>query len=61
MRTQLACLTAFALASSAALAQTAETAPATSTRGIADYWWLIIVLIVIAVAIWYFMRGRNRV
>jgi hypothetical protein len=29
--------------------------------GIGDYWRAIVVLLVIAAAIWYYMRGRNRV
>ena len=52
------------IALSAALAQTTAPAPAPApaapaTGGIGDYWWLIILALVIAVAAWYFMRGRG--
>jgi uncharacterized protein HemX len=28
--------------------------------GIGDYWWLIVLAIIVAVAIWYFTRSRSR-
>jgi LPXTG-motif cell wall-anchored protein len=61
MRAILAGLTTSMLAASAALATTspAPGTPAAPTGGIGDYWWLIIVLVLVAVAIWYFMRGRT--
>jgi uncharacterized protein HemX len=37
------------------------TTPGAAGGGIGDYWWIILAVIVIAAAIWYFMRGRNRV
>jgi hypothetical protein len=61
MRAILAGLTTLTLAASAALATTspAPGTPAAPTGGIRDYWWLIIVLVLVAVAIWYFMRSRT--
>ncbi len=55
-------LTSFAaLATTTAPGGTAGATPgATTGGGIGDYSWLIILLILVAVAIWYFMRGRNR-
>jgi hypothetical protein len=55
------------MATSSALATTTApgTAPGATSGatggGIGGYWWAIVVLLVIAAAIWYFMRGRNRV
>ena len=45
-----------------ALAQTpAPTTPAPAPTGsMADYWWMILLIIAVAGAIWYFMRGRGR-
>jgi LPXTG-motif cell wall-anchored protein len=64
MQATLVSLTAFVLTASAALAQTtAQTpsaAPDAATGGIADYWWLIVVVVLVALAIWYFTRGRTR-
>jgi hypothetical protein len=42
----------------------APTSPPAATPGVAgggiiDYWWILLVILVVA-AIWYFMRGRNR-
>lgn len=62
MRAILAGLCNILLATSAALATTTaptEPAPGATPGDIADYWWVIIVLILVAVAIWYFMRGRT--
>ena len=65
MRATLVGLTAFLLTASRALAQaTAQTpspAPDAATGGIGDYWWLIVVVVLAALAIWYFTRGRTRV
>jgi LPXTG-motif cell wall-anchored protein len=65
MRATLVGLTAFLLTTSTALAQTtAQTpspAPDAATGGIGDYWWLIVVAVLAALAIWYFTRGRTRV
>ena len=54
------------LAVSSAWAQTPPATPGsppagdTAAGGIADYWWLIVLAIIVAVAIWYFMRrGRS--
>ena len=50
------------LAASPALAQTPAPGAAPQAApggGLADYWWVILVLIVIAVAIWYFTKGRR--
>jgi hypothetical protein len=51
------------IAVSAALAQTTAPAPAPAPAapagGIGDYWWLIILALVIAGAAWYFMRGKR--
>jgi hypothetical protein len=49
------------LAASGALAQTTAPSPAPAATGdFGDYWWLIVLVLVIAVAAWYFMRGRTR-
>ena len=56
LRTLLSLLAGLMLSASSALAQ--DTAPAAG-RDIADYWWLIIVVALIAVAIWYFMKQRR--
>ena len=64
MRATLVGLMAFVLTASTALAQTtAQTpspAPDAATGGLGDYWWLIIVVVLVALAIWYFTRGRTR-
>ena len=64
MHATLVGLTAFVLTASTALAQTtAQTpspAPDAATGGIADYWWLIVVVVLVALAIWYYTRGRTR-
>jgi LPXTG-motif cell wall-anchored protein len=64
MRAPLVSLTALLLTASTALAQTtAQTpspAPDATTGGIGDYWWLIVVVVLVALAIWYFTRGRTR-
>ena len=39
---------------------TAASGAASSATGIGNYWWLILVAIVAAAAIWYFMRGRSK-
>jgi LPXTG-motif cell wall-anchored protein len=61
---QLAALTTIAfLVASSAWAQTTAPAPggagAASGSGISDYWWLILIVAVAALAMWYFLR-RNR-
>jgi hypothetical protein len=33
--------------------------PAAGTGGIADYWWIIVLVIIAAVAIWYFMSRKR--
>jgi uncharacterized protein HemX len=48
----------------------AQTPPATpgappagdagAAGGIGDYWWLILLAIIVAAAIWYFSRSRGR-
>jgi len=54
------------LTASAALAQATppvEGAPANTpgaADGIGSYWWLIVLVVVAALAIWYFTRNRNR-
>jgi LPXTG-motif cell wall-anchored protein len=52
------------LSASRALAQTTtqtpSPAPDAATGGIADYWWIIVVVMLVALAIWYFTRGRTR-
>ncbi len=70
MRT-LVSLTTLAIVSTtmtlAAQAQTTPapgTAPATpsapgATGGVGDYWWLIVLAVLGAAAIWYFQRGRT--
>jgi LPXTG-motif cell wall-anchored protein len=66
MRATPVSLTALLLTASTALAQTtAQTpspspAPDATTGGIGDYWWLIVVVVLVALAIWYFTRGRTR-
>jgi LPXTG-motif cell wall-anchored protein len=66
MRATPVSLTALLLTASTALAQTtAQTpspspAPDAATGGIGDYWWLIVVVVLVALAIWYFTRGRTR-
>ena len=62
MRTKLAGISGYLRAASSALATTTaptSPAPGATSGGIADYWWLIIVLVLVAVAVWYFMRGRT--
>ena len=55
------------MATSSALATTTApgTAPGATSGatggGIGDYWWAIAVVLVIAAAIWYYMKGRHRV
>jgi hypothetical protein len=59
--TTLATLTSL-LATSLALAQTTPQTPSPApeaTGGFADYWWLTVVVVLIAAAIWYFTRGRG--
>jgi LPXTG-motif cell wall-anchored protein len=63
---QLATLsTLVMLVASSAWAQTTAPAPGGSTgapatgSGIGDYWWLILIVVIAAIALWYFMR-RNR-
>jgi hypothetical protein len=34
--------------------------PGAAGAGMANYWWILLVILVVA-AVWYFMRGRNRV
>ena len=68
---KLTALTTFmVLAVSSAWAQTPAPAPGATPPagdagatgdGFADYWWIILLVVIIAVAIWYFARGRNRV
>jgi LPXTG-motif cell wall-anchored protein len=64
MRAPLVSLTALLLTASTALAQTTAQTPApapdAATGGIGDYWWLIVVVVLVALAIWYFTRGRTR-
>jgi LPXTG-motif cell wall-anchored protein len=62
MRTQMASLITMLLSTGAALAQTTAQTPSPApdgTGGIRDYWWLIIVVVLIAIAVWYFMRNRK--
>ncbi len=70
MRTLLTGLATLVLASTSALATTTAPAPggtagttpgAPAAGSIGDYWWLIVLAILIAVAAWYFSRSRNRV
>jgi uncharacterized protein HemX len=52
------------LIASYALAQTpapAPGAPGAPAGGLADYWWVILLVLIAAGAAWYFMKGRNRV
>jgi LPXTG-motif cell wall-anchored protein len=62
MRATPVSLTALLLTASTALAQTTAQTPApdAATGGIGDYWWLIVVVVLVALAIWYFTRGRTR-
>ena len=64
MRATLVGLTALVLTASTALAQTTPTTPApapeAATGGIGDYWWLIVVVVLVALAIWYFTRKRTQ-
>ena len=63
-------LTAFAtflfLAASSAWAQTtpapgSPAGDAATGGGIGDYWWVILLILVVAIAIWYFtLNRRNR-
>ena len=53
--------TSSALATTTAPGTAPGATPGATGGGIGDYWWTILVLLVIAAAIWYFMRGRNRV
>jgi hypothetical protein len=56
------------LAVSSACAQTPAPAPGAPPAGdvgatgggIMDYWWVILLVVIFAVAVWYFSRGRNR-
>jgi hypothetical protein len=65
---QLAALATFVfLTASSAWAQTTAPggtgAPAGGTGtggGIGDYWWVILLILVVAVAIWYFTRNRSN-
>jgi hypothetical protein len=57
--------TALLTSVSVALAQTppVEGAPANTpdnTSGIGSYWWLIVLVVLAALAIWYFARNRSR-
>jgi hypothetical protein len=50
------------LATGAALAQTTGQTPSPAPEGaggIGDYWWLIIVAVLIAIAVWYFTQNRK--
>ena len=70
---KLTALTSFLfLIGSSAWAQTPPATPggtpgappagdAAATGGIMDYWWIILMVALVAAAIWYFSRGRNRV
>ncbi len=50
------------LIASYALAQTpAPGAPGAPAGGLADYWWVILLVLIAAGAAWYFMKGRNSV
>jgi uncharacterized protein HemX len=66
---KLTALTGFIfLAVSSAWAQTPPAAPgsppagdaAAAGSGLADYWWIIVLAIIAAIAIWYFTRSRSR-
>lgn len=35
-------------------------APVATDGGIGDYWWIILVVLIAAVAIWYFTRRNKR-
>jgi hypothetical protein len=56
------------LAVSSAWAQTPPATPgsppagdaAATGGGLADYWWIIVLGIIAAIAIWYFTRSRSR-
>jgi hypothetical protein len=54
------------LSASTALAQAmppVEGAPANTpntTSGIGSYWWLFVIIVLAALAIWYFATSRNR-
>jgi LPXTG-motif cell wall-anchored protein len=63
--TQLATLATFlCVAVSSAWAQT--TAPGGATGApeqvgsIGDYWWIILIVVVLAIALWYFSRNRRN-
>jgi hypothetical protein len=46
-----------------ALAQTTAPTPApapAAAAGVADYWWVLLIIIIAGVAGWYFMRGRGQ-
>ena len=64
MHATLVGLTALLLSAFTALAQTTpqtpSAAPDAATGGIGDYWWLIVVVVLVALAVWYFTRGRTR-
>jgi hypothetical protein len=64
MRATLAGLTALLLSAAMAVAhatpQTPSAAPDAAAGGIVDDWWLIGVVVLVALAIWYFTRGRAR-
>ena len=65
MRHLTAFLGCILLAASSAWAQTTPgTAPAAGTSGtggLTDYWWAIVLAILVIAAIWYFSSRRNRV
>ena len=51
------------LAASSAWAQTTPGSPPATgqTGGLTDYWWAILLAILVIAAIWYFSSRRNRV
>jgi LPXTG-motif cell wall-anchored protein len=59
MRAILAGLTTLMLAAPSLATTTPAPGSPAATGGIGDYWWLIVVLVLVAVAIWYFMRART--
>ncbi len=65
LRIRISLFVGLMLTASLAMAQTTDPAtPAAPVApvadgGVGDWWWLILVVALIAVAIWYFMRKRG--